>query len=214
MVVGHHRSVIRIRQPRKSHRSGDFLSGRPGRSASVDVTKPTSNWQVLLVALRSRIVVINIVMCALLPDVARSMPDAWDEMIHSARSRIDRMRVTALHSCRRRTNSSQYRSTGSPYGNGNRTKRRTLCLRHRLPPKADWDCATLQHEVAVDARDGLALAQLAPPFVELNTSIPPPSKGTITVPFGCTTVHRQARPRDPRKPVRAPGPSAVARYAH
>src|SRR5271169_3634726 len=31
------------------------------------------------------------------------------------------------------------------------------------------------------------LPQLAPPFVELNTSIPPPSKGTITVPFGCTT---------------------------
>src|ERR1039458_6048652 len=28
--------------------------------------------------------------------------------------------------------------------------------------------------------------QLWPPLVELNTSMPPPSKGTITVPFGCT----------------------------
>src|SRR5260221_5788128 len=29
--------------------------------------------------------------------------------------------------------------------------------------------------------------QLTPPLVELNTSMPPPSKGTMTVPFGCTT---------------------------
>ena len=31
------------------------------------------------------------------------------------------------------------------------------------------------------------LPQLLPPLVELNTSMPPPSNGTITVPFGCTT---------------------------
>src|SRR5437660_121733 len=29
--------------------------------------------------------------------------------------------------------------------------------------------------------------QLTPPLLELNTSIPPPSKGTMTVPLGCTT---------------------------
>src|SRR6202034_4513890 len=29
--------------------------------------------------------------------------------------------------------------------------------------------------------------QLVPPLVELKTSMPPPSNGTITVPFGCTT---------------------------
>src|SRR6266496_5165915 len=29
--------------------------------------------------------------------------------------------------------------------------------------------------------------QLVPPLVELNTSMPPPSNGTMTVPLGCTT---------------------------
>src|SRR6266576_3725537 len=29
--------------------------------------------------------------------------------------------------------------------------------------------------------------QLMPPLVELNTSMPPPSNGTMTVPLGCTT---------------------------
>src|SRR5579862_3971041 len=33
----------------------------------------------------------------------------------------------------------------------------------------------------------LLLPQLTPPLEELNTSMPPPSNGTMTVPFGCTT---------------------------
>src|SRR5271156_1809548 len=48
----------------------------------------------------------------------------------------------------------------------------------RIPPASKW--------LSMLAIASL-LPQLAPPFVELNTSMPPPSKGTITVPFGCTT---------------------------
>src|SRR4029077_10576866 len=48
----------------------------------------------------------------------------------------------------------------------------------RIPPASPW--------LLMPAMAWL-LPQLLPPSVELNTSMPPPSKGTITVPFGCTT---------------------------
>src|ERR1017187_8479168 len=48
------------------------------------------------------------------------------------------------------------------------------------------------------------LPQLTPPLLELKTSMPPPSKGTMTVPFGCTTG---SPPRPPARSEEArPGP--------
>src|ERR1700735_1836405 len=51
-------------------------------------------------------------------------------------------------------------------------------LGFRIPPASKW--------LSMLAIRWL-LPQLLPPFVELKTSMPPPSKGTITVPFGCTS---------------------------
>src|ERR1700733_14975194 len=48
----------------------------------------------------------------------------------------------------------------------------------RIPPASRW-----LSMLAI----ALLLPQLAPPLVEVNTSMPPPSNGTTTVPFGCTT---------------------------
>src|ERR1035437_4129528 len=48
------------------------------------------------------------------------------------------------------------------------------------------------------------LPQLIPPLVELNTSMPPPSKGTMAVPLGCTTGSAQRPPAGPEEA--RPGP--------